>query len=108
VHQYRVEKETISSNGIFYAAVDRPHAYDVLSATVSFRFKRGKSGNRHGVLTFAFAKQGDQWKVESQAWGVLSGHLLLFLPFEPYRRGVRSTIREGLRSSARWHKFGYS
>jgi ketosteroid isomerase-like protein len=72
VHDSGVESETISSNGIFYAAVVGPNAYVVLSATLSFSFKGGQSGSRHGILTFTFAKQGDKWKVESQTWGRLS------------------------------------
>ena len=72
VDDYGVESETISSNGIFYAAVTGPHAYVVLSATLAFSLKGGQSGNRHGILTFTFAKQGNEWKVESQVWGRLS------------------------------------
>lgn len=70
-HDFGVENETIAYDKIAHAAVVGTHAYVVLSATLSFKLK-GQSGNRHGILTFTLAKQGDKWKVESQAWGRLS------------------------------------
>ena len=72
VHDFGVENETIKCDRIVHAAVSGAHAYVVLSATLSFRLKGGQSGSRPGTLTFTFAKQGDEWKVESQAWGRLS------------------------------------
>ena len=71
VHDFGVENETIACDRIVHAAVVGTHAYVVLSATLSFTLK-GQSGSRPGILTFTFAKQGDKWKVESQAWGRLS------------------------------------
>jgi ketosteroid isomerase-like protein len=71
VHDFGVENETIVCDSIIHAAVVGTHAYVVLSATLSFTLK-GQSGSRPGILTFTFAKQGDNWKVESQAWGRLS------------------------------------
>ena len=71
VHDFGVENETISYDKIAHSAVVGMHAYVVLSATLSFKLK-GQSGNRPGILTFTFAKQGDKWKVGSQAWGRLS------------------------------------
>ena len=47
-------------------------AYVVLTATLSFSLKGGQPGNRPGILTLTLGKQGDKWKVESQAWGRLS------------------------------------
>ena len=71
VHEFGVENENIKCDKIIHASVVGTHAYVVLSATLSFSFK-GQNGSRPGILTFTFAKQGDKWKVESQAWGRLS------------------------------------
>lgn len=72
VHDSGVEKETLVYDRILHAAVSGAHAYVVLSATLFFRLKGGQSGSKPGILTFTFGKQGDEWKVESQAWGRLS------------------------------------
>lgn len=72
VHDFGVENETLVYDRIVHAAVVGTHAYVVLSATLLFSLKGGQSGSRPGILTFTFAKQGDQWKIESQAWGRLS------------------------------------
>ena len=72
VHEFGVENETIVCDQIFHAAVVGSNAYVVLSATLSFTLKAGQSGSRPRILTFTFAKQGDEWKVQSQAWGRLS------------------------------------
>lgn len=72
VHDFGVENETIVCDRIAHATVSGTHAYVVLSATLSFSLKGGHSGSRPGILTFTFAKQGDEWRVESQAWGRLS------------------------------------
>ena len=72
VSDYGVETETLVSDRIVHAAVVGGHAYVVLSATLLFSLKEGQSGSKPGILTFTFAKQGDEWKVESQAWGRLS------------------------------------
>jgi ketosteroid isomerase-like protein len=72
VHDFDVENETIACERIVHAAVVGTHAYVVLSATLSFRLKGGQSGSRPGILTFTFAKEDDEWKVQSQAWGRLS------------------------------------
>jgi ketosteroid isomerase-like protein len=71
VHEFGVENETIACDRIAHASVVGTHAYVVLSATLSFTVK-GQSDSRPGILTFTFAKQGDKWKVASQAWGRLS------------------------------------
>lgn len=71
VHDFGVENERIVSDRIVHAAVAGTHAYVVLSATLFFTLK-GQNGSRPGILTFTFAKQGNTWKVESQAWGRLS------------------------------------
>jgi ketosteroid isomerase-like protein len=71
-HDFGVGNETIAYDRIVHAAVAGPHAYVVLSATLSFKLKSGQSGSRPGILTFTFAKQGDAWKVESQAWARLT------------------------------------
>lgn len=72
LHDFGVENEMILCDRIAHAAVSGTHAYVALSATLSFSLKGGQSGSRPGTLTFTFAKQGDEWKVESQAWGRLS------------------------------------
>lgn len=71
VHDFSVENESIVCDKIDHATVGGTHAYVVLSATLFFTVK-GESGSRPGILTFTFAKQGDEWKVESQAWARLS------------------------------------
>jgi hypothetical protein len=45
---------------------------EAISATLLLKLKGGKSGSRPGILTFTLAKQGDEWKVESPAWGRVS------------------------------------
>jgi len=71
VHDFGVENEAIACDRIAHASVVGTRAYVVLSATLSFTLK-GQSGSRPGILTFTFAKHGDKWKVESQAWGRLT------------------------------------
>ena len=70
-HDLGVADENIAYDRIVRADVVGTHAYVVLSATLSFTLK-GQSGSRLGILTFTLAKQGAQWKIESQAWGRLS------------------------------------
>ena len=72
VARFGVEKETIVCDKVVHTAVVGTHAYVVVSATLFFTLKEGRSGSNPGILTFTFAKQGDKWKVESQAWGRLS------------------------------------
>ena len=72
VQDFGVESENIAYDKIFHSAVVGTHAYVALSATLSFILKGGQNGTRPGILTFTFARQGDIWKVESQAWGRLS------------------------------------
>ena len=72
LHEFGVESENIVCNQIVHAAVVGSHAYVVLSATLFFTLKAGQSDSKPGILTFTFSKQGDEWKVESQAWGRLS------------------------------------
>lgn len=70
-HELGVTDENIAYDRIVHVEVVGTHAYVVLSATLSFSLK-GQRGNRRGILTFTFAKQGEEWKIESQAWGRLS------------------------------------
>lgn len=70
-HELGVANETIAYDSIVHSQVDGAHAYAVLSATLSFEV-RGQRGSRRGILTFTFGKQGDKWRIESQAWGRLS------------------------------------
>ena len=72
VHEFGVENENIACDRIVHVSVAGTHAYVVLSAMLSFSLKGGQTGSRPGILTFTFGKDGDKWKVESQAWGRLS------------------------------------
>lgn len=72
VHDFGVESEKIVCDRTLHASLAGTHAYVVLSATLFFTLKGGQSGSKPGVLTFTFAKQGYNWKVESQAWGRLT------------------------------------
>jgi ketosteroid isomerase-like protein len=70
-HDVGVADENITYDRIVRADVADTHAYVVLSANLSFTLE-GQRASRLGILTFTLAKQGDQWKIESQAWGRLS------------------------------------
>jgi len=66
VHDFGVESERLVVDKVVHATVGGAHAYVVLSARLLFSLKGGESGNKPGILTFTFAKQGDKWKVASQ------------------------------------------
>jgi ketosteroid isomerase-like protein len=70
-HDLGVAEERIAYDKIIHSAVVGGHAYVVLSAMLFFSLK-GERGNRPGILTFTFAKQGDEWKIATQAWGRLN------------------------------------
>ena len=70
-HELGVSEETIAYDRIVRADVVDTHAYVVLSATLSFTIK-GQHARRLGILTFTLARQGDEWKIDAQAWGRLS------------------------------------
>src|SRR4051794_26841858 len=70
-HDLGVSDENIAYDRIVRADVVDTHAYVVLSANLSFTLK-GQRASRLGILTFTLANQGDEWKIESQAWGRLS------------------------------------
>jgi len=70
-HHLGVTNENITYDSIILQDVAGTHAYVVLSAKLSFMLK-GHRGSRIGILTFTLAKQGGEWKIESQAWGRLS------------------------------------
>jgi ketosteroid isomerase-like protein len=70
-HDLGVAEENIAYDRIVRADVVDTHAYVVLSANLSFTLK-GQRASRLGILTFTLAKQGEEWKIESQAWGRLS------------------------------------
>lgn len=72
VHDFGIESETLVVDETVHGSVVGTHAYAVLSARLLFSLKSGERGNRPGILTFTFAKQGDQWKVAAQAWGRLT------------------------------------
>lgn len=70
-HDLGVADENIAYDKVVRADVVNTNAYVVLSANLSFTLK-GQRASRLGILTFTLAKHGDEWKIESQAWGRLS------------------------------------
>jgi len=70
-HELGVADESIAYDKFIRADVVDAHAYVVLAATLSFAI-RGQHARRLGILTFTLVKQGDEWKIESQAWGRLT------------------------------------
>jgi len=68
LHDFGVENETLVCDKIVHAAVVGTYAYVVISVALHLKLKGGQSGSRPGILTVAFAKQGNEWKVGSQAW----------------------------------------
>jgi ketosteroid isomerase-like protein len=48
--------------------VEGSSAYAVISGTLTVTIK-GQSVVRTGTLAYTFAKRGDEWKIEAQAWG---------------------------------------
>jgi ketosteroid isomerase-like protein len=72
LHDFGIENETLVCEKIVHAAVVGAHAYVVVSATLHLKLKAGQSGSRAGMLTFTFEKQGEDWRVGSQAWARLS------------------------------------
>ena len=72
LHDFGVEGETLVCDKIVHAAVVGTYAYVVISATLVLKLKGGQTGSRPGILTLTFAKQGDEWKIASQAWSRLS------------------------------------
>jgi len=71
VHDFGAENDTIVCDKIVHAAVVGTYAYVVIFA-IFFKLKGGQSGSNPGILTFTCAKQGDEWRVGSQAWARLS------------------------------------
>lgn len=51
--------------------VEGSYAYAVVTGTLTVTMK-GRDVVRTGTLAYTFAKHGDAWKVEAQAWGRLS------------------------------------
>jgi hypothetical protein len=70
-HEVGVADETIAYDRIIRADVVDEHAYVVLSATLFFTIN-GQHTRRLGILTFTLAKQGEEWKMESQVCSRLS------------------------------------
>jgi hypothetical protein len=48
--------------------MEGPYAYAVISGTLTVNLKE-QSVVRTGTLAYTFAKHGDVWKIEAQAWG---------------------------------------
>ena len=48
--------------------VEGSYAYAVISGTLTVTIK-GQSVVRTGTLAYTFAKHGEGWKIEAQAWG---------------------------------------
>jgi len=72
LHDFGVEQETLVCDKIVHCAIVGTSAYVVISATLFLKLEGGKSRSNSGILTFTLSKQGDEWKVGSQAWGRLS------------------------------------
>ena len=72
LHDSGVESENLVCDKILHATVAGTYAYVVISATLFLKLKSGQSGSRPGILTLTFAKQSEEWKIGSQAWGRLS------------------------------------
>ena len=48
--------------------VEGSYAYAVISGALTVVIK-GQSAVRNGTLAYTFTKYGDEWKIDSQAWG---------------------------------------
>jgi hypothetical protein len=56
------------SYGMGFWNVEGPYAYAVISGTLTVKLAK-QSVIRTGTLAYTFAKHGDEWKIEAQAWG---------------------------------------
>ena len=48
--------------------VEGSHAYAVIAGTLAVTIK-DQTVARTGTLAYTFSKRGDEWKIDSQAWG---------------------------------------
>jgi ketosteroid isomerase-like protein len=48
--------------------VEGSYAYAVILGTLTVTMK-GQTASRTGTLAYTFAKHGNEWKIEAQAWG---------------------------------------
>jgi len=71
-HEFGVRGENISPKEIMHWQVAGTHGYVVISAMLTITLSKGEPINRSGILTYTLAKLGDEWKVQSQAWGRLN------------------------------------
>lgn len=62
-----VTHEHLSYEMGFYN-VEGSHAYAVISGTLEVTIK-GQTVARTGTLAYTFARDGETWKIEAQAWG---------------------------------------
>jgi hypothetical protein len=53
---------------IGFCTVEGDYAYAVISGNLTVTIK-GQNVVRTGTLAYTFAKHGDKWKIEAQAWG---------------------------------------
>jgi hypothetical protein len=51
--------------------VDGPYAYAVISGELTVILK-GQTETRRGTLTYTFSNYNDEWKIDAQAWGLIS------------------------------------
>ena len=64
---FQVTSEHLSYEMGFWN-VEGSNAYAVVSATLMVTIK-GQTAARTGTLAYTFSKQGDEWKIDAQAWG---------------------------------------
>jgi hypothetical protein len=48
--------------------VEGSDAYAVIAGTLTVTIN-GQTVGRTGTLAYTFSKRGDEWKIDSQAWG---------------------------------------
>ena len=65
--QFGVTHENLSYEMGFWN-VEGSYAYAVISGTLAVTIK-GQTAARTGTLAYTFAKHGEAWKIEAQAWG---------------------------------------
>jgi ketosteroid isomerase-like protein len=67
-----VASEKLDIDGVHCCEVSGARAYAAFSATLTITLKKGDVIIRPGTLVYTYAKLGDAWKADAQAWGRLS------------------------------------
>ena len=71
VDQWRMDLGVTSEHLSYemgFSNVEGSNAYAVVSATLMVTIK-GQTAARTGTLAYTFSKHGEEWKIDSQAWG---------------------------------------